>query len=243
MREDIVAILCPDVHGRDFWKKITNKYDGSVPIIFMGDYLDPYSEEGITNKIARENFEELWLFKKKWGDNVITLFGNHDLSYYDYMFRCCRFSYENGEWFNKFLTNNINSFKICHEIKHNDEHFIISHAGIHPTWAKKYLDGKKINEKNVNDLFYIKPESFTDYSKYRGGYDRNGSPVWADIREFITKTSDFDVLDGVKQIVGHTMLTVDMYETNNVYCIDSQKLFVLTKDNKIEPYYKKEKEE
>ena len=65
MRNDIIAIVCPDIHGRTFWEKISKEYDGSVPFIFLGDYLDPYPWEGITRKEAIANFQEIIDFKKE----------------------------------------------------------------------------------------------------------------------------------------------------------------------------------
>ena len=39
-------LIIPDIHGRTFWKECIKcrEYD---EIIFLGDYLDPYSFEGI----------------------------------------------------------------------------------------------------------------------------------------------------------------------------------------------------
>lgn len=33
-------LICPDLHCRNFYKPILNVKD--TPIIFMGDYMDPY---------------------------------------------------------------------------------------------------------------------------------------------------------------------------------------------------------
>lgn len=40
-------LIIPDVHGRDFWTdpcKDISEYDR---VIFLGDYTDPYDDEGI----------------------------------------------------------------------------------------------------------------------------------------------------------------------------------------------------
>ena len=50
--EDILII--PDIHGRTFWKDACSKWEGKV--IFLGDYLDPYSDEGIHFEDAVINF-------------------------------------------------------------------------------------------------------------------------------------------------------------------------------------------
>ena len=240
MRNDIIAIICPDIHGRNFWKKAINEYDGSVPFIFLGDYFDPYPDENITIEECKQNFEEIWEFKQKWNDNVVLLLGNHDLSYYSPKFKTCRYNYEISEWYNKFLLENWEHFKFVHSIENDDIKYLFSHAGINPTWLYQNNFEEIMEPNYINSLFISSPNSFNDITFYRGGYDRGGSPIWADIREFADKTMSFN--ENIKQIVGHTQLIKDKFEINNVVCIDSRQAFVLIKDGKVEPYFKKEEE-
>jgi hypothetical protein len=235
MRKDIIAIVCPDIHGRTFWKKVSEGYDGSVPFIFLGDYLDPYSDENISVEDAQDNFKEIWSFKKKWGDNVVLLLGNHDLSYKDYMFRCCRFSLYSSDWYSDFLYEHWEDFKLSYDIKTSDKTFIFSHAGIHPLWLKDNNFEEIYDSDYINSLFTTNKSSFNECSFYRGGYSRAGSPVWADIREF-DKVDLQD--DKIMQVVGHTQLIKDKVEFKNICCIDSRQAFVITNDNKIETYEK-----
>ena len=39
-------IIIPDIHGRSFWKDAVKGRENEK-IIFLGDYTDPYSYEGI----------------------------------------------------------------------------------------------------------------------------------------------------------------------------------------------------
>lgn len=242
MRKDIIAIICPDVHGRTFWEDVADKYDGSVPFIFLGDYLDPYPNEGITPEDAKNNFEKLWKFVEKWDTQVITLLGNHDLSYYDRFFRCCRYAFENGLWYPGFLRDNWEHFKVAYEINNNGTTFLMSHAGIHPEWLYQNDFEQIYSADYINSLFATQRHCFNDLSHYRGGnFWTKGSPVWADIREF---SEEMNVEDKsialprkVQQIVGHTQLANGKVELDGITCIDSRQLFVITTDNKIEPYY------
>lgn len=233
MRNDIIAIVCPDIHGRSFWKDVAKDYDGSVPFIFLGDYLDPYTDEGISVEDAKKNFEEIWSFKEKWGDSVIMLVGNHDLSYKEFLFRCCRFSFYSADWFNEFINTNWEHFKIAYSLHNDNKTFIFTHAGINPKWLNDNNFEEIYDADYINSLFLSNKHAFNDYSYHRGGYLTFGSPVWADIREF----QNIETIDeNVIQVVGHTQLIKDKLKLNNICCIDSRQPFVITKDNNIEVY-------
>ena len=75
-------IVIPDVHGRDFWRSAVRGRE-EEKIIFLGDYVDPYSWEGITPHVAFLELQDIIEFKKAHPDNVVLLLGNHDLGYLD----------------------------------------------------------------------------------------------------------------------------------------------------------------
>lgn len=45
-------IIIPDIHGRQFWRHIAQEYAGKEHIVFLGDFLDPYRDEGFTSDDA-----------------------------------------------------------------------------------------------------------------------------------------------------------------------------------------------
>jgi len=51
MKESKTLIIIPDVHGRGFWRRTVAYFPGAE-FIFLGDYLDPYEDEGITDDEA-----------------------------------------------------------------------------------------------------------------------------------------------------------------------------------------------
>ena len=235
--KDIIAIVCPDIHGRSFWKEIAETYDGSIPFIFLGDYLDCYPNEKISFEDAKKNFEEIIEFKEKWGEKVVLLLGNHDLSYYDSIFRCCRFSPYFAEWYCDFLKQNFEKFKIAYDLKNNNKLLLFTHAGLHPMWLEINGLNQIKTANDINNLFETNKDCFTDIGYYRCGFESYGSPVWSDIREYSNldkKYIDKDVI----QIVGHTQLSDGFVKIKNVYCIDSRQPFVITKKNKVKPYKK-----
>lgn len=71
-------LICPDVHGRQFWKEpcLDHKNDFEK-IVFMGDYVSPYEWEGITNEKAIDVFKEILSFRKENPEKVVLLMGNH----------------------------------------------------------------------------------------------------------------------------------------------------------------------
>jgi len=73
-------IIIPDVHGRSFWKDAADRFP-SAEFIFLGDYLDPYVEEKISDEQAYRGLLEILEFKKTRPEEVTLLWGNHDLHY------------------------------------------------------------------------------------------------------------------------------------------------------------------
>ena len=74
-------LIVPDVHGRKFWHKAIEMIDEVDQVVFLGDYLDPYSYEGITFEDALIELEGILAFKEDYPDKVVLLVGNHDMHY------------------------------------------------------------------------------------------------------------------------------------------------------------------
>ena len=71
-----------DINGRQFWKDAClNHKDEFEKIVFLGDFVSPYPDEGITNEAAIEVLKEIVNFKKENGDKVILLLGNHRVNF------------------------------------------------------------------------------------------------------------------------------------------------------------------
>lgn len=125
-------LIIPDVHGRTFWKSAIDQfpYDlyPDLVIIFLGDYLDPYTGyEDITPKDAYENFLEILDYAKK--DNRIELLiGNHDWHYFVNL-DTCRLDRARSRDIEKLFINNLQKFRLSkiHEV--NGINFLFSHAG------------------------------------------------------------------------------------------------------------------
>lgn len=217
-------ILIPDVHGRDFWKSaIENRRDDDI-VIFLGDYVDPYPDEGISNEAALSGLNDIIGLKKSDPDHIILLLGNHDMGYLVGSDFCnSRHWYSGHADLHVMFSDNLD----CFILSYVAGGILISHAGVYPKWLDLCnLDLEKFREFNTDlhdpdkynrviyDLNYI--------DRFRGGWNAVGSPVWADIRYAIKNyTLDID------QIVGHTQLEKDPLKIGNMTCIDCRRAFLL----------------
>lgn len=214
-------LIIPDVHGRTFWKCAKDNVDKFDKIIFLGDYLDPYSEEGINFDEALNNFLEILEFKKENKDKVILLKGNHDMHYVDLNFMdCSRLNYAKRDEVHNIFEENKELFSLIYKY----EDILFSHAGIYKDWINFY--GLTL-EDLLSPNFYSK-SALEACSIFRGGNAFVGSCIWADIREFYYQ----NLIEGYFQVVGHTQLQSNPYITPDIACLDVRRPFVLDVNTK-----------
>lgn len=237
MREDIKLIIIPDTHGRSFWKEAVSGNE-TVPVVFLGDYLDPYGFECISNSEAWNNFMDIVNFKTANPDRVHLLLGNHDCGYLDRNINECRRDSQNAMRNQRFFRENIALFDMVYEVTVSDRRLLLSHAGVNRKWYEWHF-GKKsdfrpdvLNDMLHGDRYEDLMRILADVSGWRGGDSGFGSIVWADICEF---REEGTALEGITQIVGHTMLGRHPFLAGNgdVFCIDCKRAFALTDEGKI----------
>lgn len=214
-------LVIPDIHGRTFWRCALNHVDKYEKIIFLGDYLDPYSHENISFNTAVENFKEILKFKSENLDKVILLLGNHDMHYYDLDFMdCSRLDYVRREEMHRLYLEHDTYFRLAYLF---DNYFLFSHAGIYEKWLNKY---HLTIEDILNDK--VSYRALEDVSAYRGGWEDVGSCIWADIRESL----EYPIDTKYYQIIGHTQIGNSPYITNEIACLDVKKCFELDTQTK-----------
>ena len=205
-------ILIPDVHGRDFWRSAVENRQKDDIVIFLGDYVDPYPNEKISNETALKGLEDIsrnpgtLSFQTSSEKMMVSLFQS-------VTFRTAGFAA-------------IPQDKLT-GVSCMAGDILISHAGVYPDWMN--LSGLSLEEfKNFNTDLH-NPEKYdrvinalfcVDF--WRGGWNKIGSPVWADIRCAV----EHDTL-GMDQIVGHTQLGKDPIGVGRVTCIDCRRTFIL----------------
>ena len=211
-------LIVPDVHGRAFWHRALELVDQVDQIVFLGDYLDPYSHEGISFDLALEEFNKILEFKKEYPDLITLLVGNHDMHYIikDFM-DCSRRNTDMLDQLHKLYNSNLDLFNLIHI----EDDWLFSHAGVYKGWMDKYEF--TLEDLNLKTFLGSHWPALEDLSMYRGGYNYVGSCIWADIRESVKN----ELFPGYKQIVGHTQLNEKPYITDNIACVDVRRCFIL----------------
>ena len=232
-------VIIPDVHGRKFWRDVVQGHEGDK-IIFLGDYVDPYDWEGITPKEAYQELLDIIDFKKAHPDNVVLLLGNHDLGYLDPTICTCRRDCYRAERLRKLFEENLALFDIVH-VEDMGGRVLFSHAGIGESWIKhrRHLVGNldEFRPEHLNELLHGDlPErellflALADVSWFRGGQDKMGSPVWADVQEYLEGER---LLGGYLHIFGHTLHEGGPINVrDHGFCLDCAQAFILDLDGK-----------
>lgn len=249
-------IIIPDVHGRNFWKEAVKERKPRETVVFLGDYLDPYSYEWESGQdtdleyptapekafdIWKEvwtNFNEIIEYKKKNPSTTILLLGNHDVHYIYSYGGGSRYDYFHSRQIGNKFNENKNLFQLAYEKKIGRKRFIFSHAGIHKLWIEDWF-GDVVTKKNVVDYLnnaYLTEDvtlerALDQYSVYRGGFESYGSMVWADMREWYgAKESAY----GDVQIFGHTQLKGTPVNFNDAfYNLDVRRAFRINESGEV----------
>ena len=225
-------IIIPDVHGRRFWRDAVRGHE-EEKIVFLGDYVDPYRFEGITPDEALEGLKDIIAFKKAHPENVTLLLGNHDLGYLDYGICTCRMSLRLHSEIQSLLEENLDLFDIVHVAKESTGEVLFSHAGIGESWLNRHEDllgpPETFRPEQLNELLHGGEHdrqmlfwALSDVSQYRGGKDPTGSPVWADLQEYLNGEK---LIDGYIHTFGHTLGEGVRGVPDRGFCLDCARAF------------------
>ena len=257
--DDKLYIIFPDIHGRDFWKPVIDKYKNNpnAIFIFLGDYLDPYPHEYISEEKSIKNFKEILEFANTSKDRVILMIGNHDISYCGPVWICeCRHSYKYDKEIAKLFKDNKDLFKLGYiiNIPNSAKKILFSHTCLTKSslsWitkdgnietAIKYLNDEISIHIGERSQYGTSAKKLWNYlgmiSKYRGGDDFSGSIVWEDFQAIASNDSEW--LENINMIFGHTQLWKTCEIINKTtetwaYDLDIREAFYL--DNDWEPCY------
>jgi len=241
-------IVVSDEHCRSFYKPVLNVKD--TPVIFMGDYMDPYYWEGFTDEEGIEKLKEIIEFAKN-NKNVVLLAGNHDCSHIWSYMGFERTSRKYYQELHKIYRDNIDLFHPIYKVGDT----IFTHAGINDGWIKvvnEILANEnstfQITEDNV--LSYIENEWITelehdeapnqhfmycsldsrifDIGRSRGGDAPYGGPFWSDLYDDWGNPEGWNCV----QVFSHQQgeITGQLRTWNGGICVDSRAIFEYDSD-------------
>jgi hypothetical protein len=227
-------IVIPDVHSRKFYKQILE--NTTDKIIFLGDYGDPYSHEGWDDDDTIEAMMDIFSFAQDNPDRVILLIGNHDIPYYNGVRGGCRYNWMLGGQLEQIFTEYKNLFQIAYWDEETQTMF--THAGINKKWWDSLELPIDMTPKQIQD--YLNNLLLTDKGEYnplheisraRGGWNWNGSCIWADVSEHLSLKKDETM--PFNQIFGHSQLrdTGNIIHQNNWWMCDSRAIFEYDGEN------------
>ncbi|MBQ2485672.1 MAG: metallophosphoesterase [Candidatus Methanomethylophilus sp.] len=232
MNDNGITII-PDVHGRSFWR---DAFRDGVPgrTVFLGDYLDPYLYEGVTRSEATDCLREIISLKRENPDRIVLLLGNHDLGYLSRRVCQVRMDYGRERMNRRLLEDNLDLFDIVHEETLGGVRFLFSHAGVGQEWERdnrEALGGRPFTAAALNAMLHDPGRRddllgvLAQAGAFRGGTDPHGSPVWADVDEFLCGDT---LLPGYFHVFGHSMLSGGPLAVGqDGVCVDCRTVFRL----------------
>ena len=131
---------------------------------------------------------------------------------------CSRYDHYNAKTLGEIYKENVDLFQLFYR----HDQYVFSHAGIMRGWVEKYCGAAVTLDKLLEYPEKATPQALWIVSRLRGGYERFGSPLWNDVREF---KNDYPE---VYQIFGHTQLRQDPIIEPGFACLDVRKPFALS---------------
>lgn len=184
------TMVVGDLHGKYEIAERAIKWFNARPddskLIFVGDYLDSY-DRSVADQVTTLS---LVLGACSTHNNVIGLFGNHEMSYLHPLQRCSGY-----KGTTQFHVNHMKDV-MEKELKYYTwaGQYLVTHAGV----SQYYLDriGKSLDE-------YLDEGKYCDVGYARGGHAPVGGSLWCDYWE------EFEPIDNLPQVFGHTAYRPD----------------------------------
>ncbi len=225
--------IIPDVHGRSFWRDAVADIE-TTPVVFMGDYLDPYPQDMVLWTEAWKGLNDIIALKRKHPDRATLLLGNHDVHYlpgYPFFEQGSRYDNVHQYKIRELFQKNIDCFDIAKVIPRSDGYpFLLTHAGINKRWISEFYHVLKVENDAIRDFLLNisdgdkSPERISDllnnalHSKEEDlkkflmralasiPFSRGGRGVGSCVWVDINdiKQNEEDLLEGCIQIVGHS---------------------------------------
>ncbi len=244
----VKTLIIPDVHQN--WKFVKDiidiHYSSGDKIVFLGDYFDSCDPEN--NSIDETCILLRELYESKI--DIDFLIGNHDISYYESIYNTRKnvghikpvkyyatgFSKKRATKISRYFSKGNCPFFEKLKLFSIVDDFVLVHAGFHPSHFKPFTSihdnlqswnaiMKELHE-TISTPFY---SILGNVSEIRGGKYSLSSPIWLD---FI---HEFEPIDGMKQVVGHTgrhKTFSECIKGKNICLDNNQTTFAIIDDGK-----------
>lgn len=222
-------LILPDIHGRTFWKEPLADVSEYEKVVFLGDYLDPYPQEGVTPHMALDNFMEIIDFAQANKEKAVLLLGNHDLHYVSELYRqravSSRYNSSMKNVYKHLFEENRNMFFLAWETTYGDQKVLFTHAGVTEGWynANRNVIGE-LDSEHLNMLMETENgiRTLAQIGYERGGMFKWGSMVWADLYEmYVSKP-----FSSIFQVFGHSQQHNAPVITRHWACLDCRRPFL-----------------
>jgi hypothetical protein len=188
------TLVVGDLHGQH--EVVDGVLSTGLPVIFVGDYVDSYDRTRAEQKLTLQK-----VLDAVESGQARALYGNHEMSYLRRDMQCSGY----GSIIS-FLMRVEEKFRIDAQLVDYlwAEGFLITHAGVSETLLES-------REQTLEE--YLEGGNYSQIGVVRGGCDPVGGLWWCDFN------FEFEPIDGVPQIFGHTRGR-RIRKRGNSYCID-----------------------
>lgn len=209
------TLVVGDLHGKiDVYNEIMQEKDKDI--VLIGDYLDSF-DRSVDDQI---NLLESILYNCENNSRFTALIGNHELSYLNSRYMASGWNHVTASLVVHLKSRMWNNLKFYHVV---DSKYLLTHAGVSRSWLPPRV---KTLEEIAVFLDVVATDKLLEVGYRRGGIHPVGGPVWCDY------WAEFDPIEGVTQIMGHTAyrpkgamsgIVVDQYGNYNIDCLDRER--------------------
>jgi len=194
-----------DVHMKiDTLQRIITKHNAEVDhYILLGDWQDAFPPQENTAERTAEYLNYCLTNPQLY----TCLWGNHDISYFNHKHSCSGWQPDRLEAMRGTPWDRFHLAAYITSVWPEETHWLFTHAGLSQRWFRdaSYLpispnlvEVIAILEQAETDLKLRLPNLFLEAGCSRGGKQAIGGVLWAD-------WSELDAIEGIRQVVGHTL--------------------------------------
>jgi hypothetical protein len=236
MSVEEIGLIVPDVHEKIVTlERLLKMYEHATWVLFLGDFLDAW--EGLTqytHKTCR------WLRDNVDNPKYRFLYGNHDIQYAWPLdgLMCSGYTVEKQIVVNNYLKReHWDRFRLMGWVGHGEDEWLCTHAGIHPNLLHPVLGYDKGALLNMENRALAALRQSRVDELVAAGHGRGGPAIVGGV-DWLDWDVEFQPIDGLNQIVGHTPGEAVRSKTitgSRNYCVDTNlNHVVLLKEGKLE---------